>query len=583
MQRSEGHRPVLSSEQVRRTRRSREALVDEGVLVVPPGRTGVPSLIETSWRRCVGEGVPVDPDHIPYRPTDDVSPALARAAAPVLDRLRDSFADVPVAMVLSDETGRIVVRHAEERRQRTAMDRASAIEGSDFSEQAVGTNGLGTVLVERRPVLVRGPEHYNPRLDNLTCAGTPIVEPWTGRMLGSFSLACALRDVHPLMTVMTSDIGRQIEERLLDEAGERRRRLVRSYLAVDGAADGAFVVDEETVLANRQGLVHTGPDLHPLLWRHLVEHAPHRRTRMTVPLPDGSRDALVEPIREGARTAFSVRLLPERHTERVHAPPAPRPLPAPLHHVPDVDRELQAALRHGEHVAVAGATGTGKRTVATRVLRRQGAAAPVVVDPAQEVGWRSVVDAALDDGHGVLVRRVHLLGPDDVAHLAALVESAPNTPVALTLDADGAAPAVLGLVRRLATVVRLPSLAQSRGQLPGLVRAVLADLPEPERATRLAPATWDLLAAWPWPGDVAELRTTVVALARRARGGVVAPADLPAELRAGTRSSGLLERAERDAVVAALRDAGGNRSHAARALGIGRTTLYRKLREFGLD
>jgi sigma-54 dependent transcriptional regulator, acetoin dehydrogenase operon transcriptional activator AcoR len=577
-------RPTMSSAQTLRTRRSREALVDEGVLVVPPGHTGVPSLIETSWRRCVGEGVPADPEHIPYREPDDVSPALSRAAGPILDRLRDSFADVPVAMVLSDATGRIVVRHAEDRRQRSAMDRASAAEGFDFSERAVGTNGLGTVLVERRPVLVRGPEHYNPRLDDLTCAGTPIFEPATGRMLGSFSLACAVRDVHPLMAAMTTDIGRQIEERLLDETGERRRRLVRSYLAVDRAAEGAFVVDEDTVLANRQGLVHTGPDLHPLLWRFLVEHGPDRPRRVAVPLPDGPREAVVEPIRDRGRVAFSVRLLPgpggpgpERATLRGPTSGA-GPDPERLHHVPDVDRRLREAVRQGEHLAVSGAAGTGKCHSGLRVLRARGAVDPLVVDASGDrAAWPAASDAA---ARGVLVRRAHALRRGDLPAVTAIAEA--GGPLLITYDADHVDDTVLGVIRRHTVVVRLPPLAQSREHLPALVRSILTDLPHPERATRLAPASWDVLTGWHWPGDVGELRTTVVALARRARGDVVEPADLPDELRVRRRTPGLLERAERDAVLDALRAAGGNRSRAARALGIGRTTLYRKMREFGL-
>jgi sigma-54 dependent transcriptional regulator, acetoin dehydrogenase operon transcriptional activator AcoR len=138
------------------------------------------------------------------------------------------------------------------------------------------------------------------------------------------------------------------------------------------------------------------------------------------------------------------------------------------------------------------------------------------------------------------------------------------------------------MVRRVATTVRLPALAQSREHLPALVAALLAELPAPESATRFSPAVWQRFASWHWPGDVAELRTTVVALARRAAGGTVEVDDLPDELRGPRRSPGLLESAERAAVASALRAAGGNRSAAAQALGIGRTTLYRKMREFGL-
>ncbi len=75
----------------------------------------------------------------------------------------------------------------------------------------------------------------------------------------------------------------------------------------------------------------------------------------------------------------------------------------------------------------------------------------------------------------------------------------------------------------------------------------------------------------------------VTAAARRADGGTADEADLPDRLRTAGRELGLLEAAERDAVVDALRAAGGNRTRAARTLGIGRNTLYRKLREFGVS
>ncbi|WP_308257913.1 sigma-54-dependent Fis family transcriptional regulator [Pseudonocardia lacus] len=578
--------PALSTAQRELIRRSREALVEGGLLAEPPGRAGVPQHIERSWRRCVSEDVPVAPDLIAYREPDDVQPLLRRAAEPVLGRLADSFADVPVAMVLSDATGRIVMRHVAVRRQRDIMDRASAAEGFDYSEPSIGTNGIGTVLVERRPVLVRGPEHYNTRLEGLTCAGTPIFAPGTGRMVGSFSLACSMRDVHPLMTVMAGDIGRQIEARMLEEAGARHRDLVRAYLSADRAGGAALVVDEDTVLANRLGLVHTGPELHPLLWRFLSEHGPRQARRMRVPLADGPHDALVEPIDDGGRGAYSVRLLPGRRpdapvAERASGGVVPVASRAPLHFLDDVDRELEAVVRHRELVAVTGPGGSGKLRAALRTLHRMGAPDPLIVEPHLEPDWFGAARAATAAGRGLVVRRVHAAPAPSVAQVQAL--AAAGAPLALTADLAAADEAVVAMVRQVATTVRLPALAQCREHLPALVRALLAELPTPASATRFSSPTWERFTAWHWPGNVAELRTTVVALARRAGGGVVEPDDLPEELRAAPRRPlGLMESAEREAVAEALRAAGGNRSRAAQALGIGRNTLYRKMREFGI-
>ncbi len=581
--------PTLSSAEREHTRRTREALIGGGLLSAPPGGSGVPQHIEKSWRRCVGDRVPVSPERIDYREPEDTSPALCRAAAPVLNRLEDSFADVPVAMVLSDAHGRIVMRRAAIRRQRVVMDRASAAEGFDYSERSVGTNGIGTALIERRPVLVRGPEHYNALLEDLTCASTPIAEPGTGRLVGSFSLACSMRDVHALMTVMANDIGRQIEARILDEAGERHRLLAQAYLVLERAGAGALVVDEEAVLANRPGLAHTGPELHPLLWRFLSEHGPARTRRMQVPLSDGLHDALVEPIRDGSTVAYSVRLLSRRRAGPPDDPPVAAPVVAgvvpvavrePLHFRDDVDRQLEAAVRHGETIALTGGSGTGKLRTALRTSRRSGADDPLVVEPHLDAGWFEAARTAVAEGRGLVLRRVHAGPSPTVPQVQALV--APGTPVVITVDLDDADDAVLGLVRGVATTVRLPGLAQSREHLPALVHAMLAELPGPESATRLSPAVWDLLMSWHWPGNLAELRNTVVLLARRAAGGTVETDDLPDELRTSRRTVGLLESAEREAVAEALRAAGGNRSRAAQALGIGRNTLYRKMREFGI-
>jgi transcriptional regulator of acetoin/glycerol metabolism len=511
-----------------------------------------------------------------------VLPALRRAAEPVLARLEDSFADVPVAMVLSDATGRIVLRRVAVRRQRDIMDRASAAEGFDYSEPSIGTNGIGTVLVERRPVLVRGPEHYNDRLGGLTCAGTPLFEPYTGRLVGSFSLACAVRDVHPLMTVLATDIGRQIEGRILEQAGDRRRRLVTAYLSVDRASGPALVVDEDTVLANRLGLAHTGPELHPLLWRFLGEHGPTGPRRMRVPLADGVHDALVEPVRDGGRTAYTVRLSPRRSAAPRHAGPDPAPTRSvgvrdPLHFAEEVDQQLETAVRLREPVAVTGPSGSGKLHTARRVLRRHGVVDPLVVEPHVEPDWFAT---AVASGRGVIIRRVHEAPVPTAGRLQALI--ATGVPVALTADLAAADDRVLGLVRQVATTVRLPALAQHREHLPALVRAVLAELPAPASSTRFSAAAWERLMAWHWPGDVAELRTTTIALARRAAGATVDLDDLPDELLVPRRPLAMLESAEREAVVEALRAAEGNRSRAASALGIGRNTLYRKMRQFGI-
>jgi DNA-binding NtrC family response regulator len=99
------------------------------------------------------------------------------------------------------------------------------------------------------------------------------------------------------------------------------------------------------------------------------------------------------------------------------------------------------------------------------------------------------------------------------------------------------------------------------------------------------PSALRLLMRREWPGNVRELEALVIRLLTTGHGHDIRPVDL-AELGSGTplgRVLGNLEALERDAIVRALRDADGNKTAAALALGMSRSTLYRKLTHYRVD
>ncbi|HEX5620761.1 MAG TPA: helix-turn-helix domain-containing protein [Solirubrobacteraceae bacterium] len=100
-------------------------------------------------------------------------------------------------------------------------------------------------------------------------------------------------------------------------------------------------------------------------------------------------------------------------------------------------------------------------------------------------------------------------------------------------------------------------------------------------ARRLRPEALQLLERLPWPGNVRELAVALHATHAAAIGVDDLPADLRAQA-ARVPTSGL-QRLEAEAISRALAGCGGNKRDAARALGISRSTLYRKLRAYGLD
>jgi len=103
--------------------------------------------------------------------------------------------------------------------------------------------------------------------------------------------------------------------------------------------------------------------------------------------------------------------------------------------------------------------------------------------------------------------------------------------------------------------------------------------------------TEDALAAlldYPWPGNVRELENAIEHAFVRCRGGEFSLEDLPQELRRVELSQPLREQqlhspeTEKEMILQLLRDARWNRSEAARKLGIGRTTLWRKMKGYNL-
>jgi len=93
------------------------------------------------------------------------------------------------------------------------------------------------------------------------------------------------------------------------------------------------------------------------------------------------------------------------------------------------------------------------------------------------------------------------------------------------------------------------------------------------------------LLAYDWPGNVRELRNAVTSALVRASGSTIRLADLPPEVAPGgstpSDSSGSPPEAER--IRAALQETDGNRSAAADLLGVSRSTLYRRLREYDVQ
>ncbi|MGE5190812.1 MAG: sigma-54-dependent transcriptional regulator [Gemmatimonadota bacterium] len=141
----------------------------------------------------------------------------------------------------------------------------------------------------------------------------------------------------------------------------------------------------------------------------------------------------------------------------------------------------------------------------------------------------------------------------------------------------------------------VPPLRERRDDIPKLADHFLKEVARengtPEK--RLSPEALKVLLAHRWPGNVRELRNAIETAALVAAGGTIGTGDLPPGIGgeaippspAGPiplPAPRTLEEIERDAIRAALAETGGNKTQAAKILGIGLRTLHRKVKEYGI-
>jgi len=137
--------------------------------------------------------------------------------------------------------------------------------------------------------------------------------------------------------------------------------------------------------------------------------------------------------------------------------------------------------------------------------------------------------------------------------------------------------------------IKLPALRERKSDIPLLVSSFLEKFADQEHAPRsITEDAMRQLTAYDWPGNVRELENTIERAMALGTGPIVQIVDLPTNLQDPVRARAVeedgmvpLELMERRAIFRALQETGGDKLAAARLLGIGKTTLYRKLKQYG--
>lgn len=565
---------------------------------------GVPGHIAASWRRSASSGVRPGEVSTTYRDDLDLGSRLVHSARPVLERLIAQLDGIPMCVALTDNHARLLARRDTSSWVGRLLDRVSFAQGFDFAEGQVGTNGVGTVLESGESVYVVGAEHFVENLHSFACAGAPIRDPFTGRIEGVLDISCLSDHATPIMHSLVRSSAGEIERNLLMDRNLVQQALFDAYTRVDARS-------REAVLAIGPRVVVANPAMHALVEpadlialcdhvRFVVGHRASVDDRLDLPsgltvrlrgsaIAVGSElagmVAVVSLPREPGGTTFTATA--PASTELVvnagSASPGTGSSTNPAWRA--AASTVEGALREGRRTLVLGEPGSGRHTLLAELYASVRPASRVVTLRPDAAAEPAVLAARLArPGSGLLVLRdVDRLTPDAVDALVLALGAGPAGQADLAATAspdwDATHHPLLGL---FAASVTVPPLRARTGDLGELVARLLARI-APHRDVRLSSEAMRVLGRYDWPGNVSELADVLTAALHRRPVGRIEVGDLPASCQSAPRGElRAVDRVERDAIVGALRDSGGNRVAAAAALGLARSTLYRKIRQYGI-
>lgn len=235
----------------RRTMRAWENLLS-GASDADRARSPVRSLIRDSWYRCATGGIDAQQNEAPLRGGSDEVEHLAHLNRELLEAARRSFFTIGrllegtgAMLVLADGEGTLVDTVGDERTLRDGRDIHLAV-GGKWTEDVVGTNGIGTALWAGEPVFVHAAEHFCAGIKAWTCAGAPVRDPFDGRIIGVVDLSGHPDIFRPHNTALVAAAAREVEKALAEQQSEERTRLLEAFITSAPRyrrSDGLMIVD----------------------------------------------------------------------------------------------------------------------------------------------------------------------------------------------------------------------------------------------------------------------------------------------------------------------------------------------------
>lgn len=618
-------------------RRARRIFLEQGEFPALP----LAEPILHSWQRCREQRVPAE-RLLPPDEGIVETPILEQAresveewmqlSRPVLESVFGGFDESRSVLIIADTQGLIVEALGDS----SFLDRAQRVHltrGALWHERIRGTNAVGTAIAEKAPIEVLGPEHYLSCNEFLACTAAPVFDG-TGRLALVLDVSCDWHDHHPHTKALVATAARLIE----NHAIVSRHRGLRVHLHRDPWALGGFVDDAILCVAEDGRIMAANTAARRLLCLQTQDLGTRTLEELLRPAARGVRGDGPVCLHDTRGRPLYARF-EGRQARVMMRSPTPKDKNDALAQLDTGDARLHETVERARRLAgrdipilLRGESGVGKELFAQAIHRSSPrrnepfvavncAALPEALIEAELFGYApGAYTGARREGSLGRIREAHggTLFLDEIGDMPLALqgrllrvletkEVVPlgGKPVRVEFDLIAAThrdlPAEVeagrfraDLYYRLAGLtLTLPRLRE-RSDLPTLVERILRAC-APDRDLRLAPEVAAAFASYPWPGNVRELAQALrvaaalvdedetvigwealpegLAMALRPRAG------MSPSLPQGREEIFELATLSRAAIERALAASRGNRTAAAKRLGISRATLYRKLRE----
>lgn len=566
----------------------------------PASNEAVPfrKVIEDSWKRASAAGVAPTLRRVDVQRTPTVDRRVMAAAAPILRKLADEVADNHAAVIFTDPSGAILESLGDKSVLR-ALDRAGAAPGHLLAEDAAGTNGIGTALSAGCGIQVVGAEHFVEAFQLFSCTCFPVRDPFTGEVCASLDVTVRAIDHRPDIYEYVRTAATKIEESLHALLIADQMSLIQHYLTITTQGDLAvFATNGETLVANRRAInLLQGTDRDVVLNRLFAEGSQPNageivelETRGALKLIVRIQRVVDEYGKRGVVATLEPQLKLGKSTTATPASATP-PLPELIGRSPAFVAAVAKARRSASEpglLLIAGEPGTGKATLAITV-GAQAARTMTVVDAitgitqtysAAPSGHQNGASSSRLQDSVTVILHLENVREEDVVSCPAVQRALQKQ--GLVIATTSSASRVLPALRKATSaVICLPRLEERTDDIPRLAQWYLLNR---QRRLTIDQDALALLQRMNYEENVRSLFSVLEAAAEKARGFRVTRDDIIAVVggKVPTRR-GMMEELSVRAVRDALAMTGGNRSAAARVLGISRATLYRWLEHFGED